>query len=169
MKCVITLSKTFLAPHPRQGEQTNFAELILNGSKIHTIRDNYPWWRQRIDQLKNKGGTLSVRQWSALPYQSPQEFITEIPADTVGVELVQLARRDSSFTANVLYGQTNKVVELDELATNDGLPTQNFIDWFMPLFNTPLYEAGAKHDFALIQFTDFRYVPQRPYPTQLHL
>lgn len=92
MKAVVTLSKKFFPQHPRKGEETLFREKVLSGSKRHTCRSNYEYWKEKIDRLKNVGGVLSVRQWSANPYRSPQEIVTDIPAELVGVQKLILYR-----------------------------------------------------------------------------
>ena len=82
MKAVVTLGKYFGPKHPRKGQETGFIAKVADGRKVHTCRSNYGYWRAKIEKITATGGVLSVRQWSAKPYRSPQEVITEIPAAT---------------------------------------------------------------------------------------
>jgi hypothetical protein len=126
------------------------------------------------------GGVLSVRQWSAKPYRSPQEVITEIPAGIVGVQRLALRRerrvinhyaeeQDKPIATAMYYDYTAEVdghpVPLEILAENDGLTVDDFKAWFAPVFA----EADKKYpqfaglasavtiDFAIIHFTKRRY------------
>jgi len=84
-KVVVMLTKVFFSEHPKSGQETHFADLVKAGKKIHTCRDNFNYWAEKIASLKRTGGVLSVRQWSGKPYRSPQEIVVEIPASKVGV------------------------------------------------------------------------------------
>jgi hypothetical protein len=64
---VITLSKTFGVKHPKYGMPTGFRELYEEGIKIHTIRANYPLWKERFESIKDGEACLSLRQWSDKP------------------------------------------------------------------------------------------------------
>ena len=92
MKAVVTLGKYFGPKHPRKGQETGFIAKVADGRKVHTCRSNYGYWRAKIEKITATGGVLSVRQWSAKPYRSPQEVITEIPAGIVGVQRLALRR-----------------------------------------------------------------------------
>lgn len=73
---VITVSEKFPTKHKRKGEPTFFRENILAVKKIHTIRNNYEFWKKRIDEVQNGNAVLSIRVWTGKPYASPQEEIT---------------------------------------------------------------------------------------------
>ncbi len=183
----VMLSKTFFPQHPLAGDPTHFAEKVAAGAKIHTIRRNYDYWEKRIKQLKERGGTLSLRQWSAKPYQkgSTQLLISDLPAEKVGVELLVLSRsreitsyyEDGSkeplasaesytFSARVNEGE----ITLEDLARGDGLSPQDFKDWFNPVFDElektnfliniegrEIRPTIVSARFAIIHFTPFRY------------
>jgi hypothetical protein len=118
--------------------------------KIHTCRANYDYWEKKIARLKEVGGVLSVRQWSNVPYRSPQETIIDIPSEIVGVQKLTIAYGEQTFIPYI----GDKIIHLPKLAANDGLNTYGFIDWFRPVFKK---EKKAILDFAIIHFTDFRY------------
>lgn len=182
MKAVVTLSKTFFPKHPRNGQETGFKDKVTDGRKVHTCRSNYGYWRAKIEKITATGGVLSVRQWSAKPYRSPQEVITEIPAGIVGVQRLALRRErrvinhyaeaqvdDKPIISVVYYDYTAEVdghpVPLEILAENDGLTIDDFKAWFAPVFaetdkKYPQFAGLASAvtiDFAIIHFTKRRY------------
>ena len=71
---VLILSQVFPADHPRAGEPTNFEEKVLCGlgkssgfePKIHTMRSNYQYWRDRFVLINKGDACLSIRKWSGL-------------------------------------------------------------------------------------------------------
>jgi hypothetical protein len=169
MKAVVTLSKKFFPQHPRKGEETLFREKVLSGSKRHTCRSNYEYWKEKVDRLKEVGGVLSVRQWSANPYRSPQEIITDIPAELVGVQKLILHREKevtehhavgtpepvaviTNYEYTAVVDGYNTPVEL--LAVNDGLTPEEYKAWFSPVFDK---EKADTLEFAIIHFTKERY------------
>lgn len=151
MKAVVLLSKTFFRQHYRAGEPNNFSQKVLDGSKKHTCRKNYHYWKKKIDRLKEKGGVLSVRQWIGMPYHKPgQETIIDIPAEVVGVQKLELSRRGNDWEAKVDGCNT----PVDLIAVNDGLTEDEFKAWFVPVF---IEEKAEVLDFAIIHFTKERY------------
>lgn len=181
MKVVVLLSKSFFKHHFRAGEANNFAQKVLEGSKKHTCRKNYAYWKDIIDRLQEKGGVLSVRQWAGMPYHKPgQEVIVDIPAEVVGVQKLELKRtrqvtqvfetgRKEPITDAITYDWAAEVegwaTPISLLAENDGLTVEEFKAWFAPVFD----EAEKKYkalaavsnatilDFAIIHFTKERY------------
>lgn len=84
---VITLSEKSPTTHPRKGQETEFGRLFLNGKKIHTIRGNFPLWEKRLKEVQEGRAVLSVRQWTGVPYRSPQKELRRLTAeDGVGVQ-----------------------------------------------------------------------------------
>lgn len=164
MKAVVTLSKKFFPQHPRKGEETLFREKVLSGSKRHTCRSNYEYWKEKIDRLKEVGGVLSVRQWSANPYRSPQEIVKNIPAELVGVQKLEFHRErkehyDELVNIRAVYYEYTATVDgyntpVELLAVNDGLTPEEFKAWFAPVFDKA--EADTL-EFAIIHFTKERY------------
>jgi len=87
MKAAILLSKTFFKNHYRACDQTDFAQKVLSCYKIHTIRKNYYYWKDKIDRIKEQVGFISIRQWADMPYKSKQDTIIDIPAEKKSTEL----------------------------------------------------------------------------------
>lgn len=180
MIAVVTLSKVFFPEHFNAGQETQFKAKLLTGRKIHTCRCNYEYWKAKIARLQEEGGILSIRQWSAKPYRSPQEVIKDIPAEIVGVQKLELSREkqvtdllinppisrtEYTFSASV----DDRPVKIEDLAYNDGLTEEEYKAWFNPVFNTmekkyPALAAVSSKtilDFAVIQFTEGRYPSRR--------
>jgi len=180
MKAVVILSKNFFPQHPKKGEETNFKELVKSGKKKHTCRSNYEYWKTKIVRLQTVGGALSLRQWSASPYRSPQEVIEDIPAELVGVQKLEL-RRTKVFNQHFEIGNKRPIAEtviyewaaevdgcnipLPLLAENDGLSTEDYKAWFSPVFDKAekkypelaAMTASVTIDFSVIHFTKERY------------
>lgn len=162
---VITLSRVFPTTHPNAGKETDFHELltmalngqttrtiyhskgystILNGGKLHTIRDNFPLWEKKIAQIQNGEAVLSIRQWTGKPYRSKQTEIARLSAeDGVGIQRLDLFDLIRPTTIN------GKQVELSTLAFNDGLRFSDWFHWFKG------YDLSKP--LAIIHFTKFRY------------
>lgn len=161
MKVVVTLTKKFFDAHPRAGEPTNFADLVKQGKKIHTCRDNFNYWIDKIALMKNVGGTLYIREWSGRPYRSPQDTIMEVPADITGVSELILQRSKHQvlpYRHSVdCYWATidGEKVDIETLARNDGFKNQrDFTAFFDPLFDK--YQRDILR-LAIIHFTAYRY------------
>ncbi|RYD56987.1 MAG: hypothetical protein EOP56_09275 [Sphingobacteriales bacterium] len=150
MSKVITFSRKFPAYHPNKGGPTYFVEKVweaiepgeneddkiialskyqdqteLNNEmyrylrydfvkKIHTIRNGGRW---------KTGDKASLRVWSGQPYHSKQvEIAPEITIPLVlDFELTEM--RD-------VFIDGKKWTDMDVLAKNDGLKTDDLSDWF---------------------------------------
>ena len=152
---VITLSRHFLANHKRAGEETHFKEKFLLGqglidydtpslAKIHTIRANYPLWEKRIKEVQEGNAVLSVRQWTGKPYRSKQIEIARLTAAN-GVGIQKLEIFDLMRPAKV----DGRLVDLMDLANNDGLSFSDWYHWFRL--------ADVIKPMVIIHFTKFRY------------
>ena len=166
----VMLSKTFFPQHPKAGEPTGFKEKVKNGTKRHTCRCNYEYWKDRIARLQERGGVLSLRQWCGKPYQkgSTTELIMDVPASMVEVQqLVMVRRRADGYVYSALVD--GKPVDIVTLAKNDGLTLDDFKAWFNPVFDDYEKQVELQKDgevirptetalkFAVIHFTTFRY------------
>jgi len=180
------LSKTFFPQHPKAGEPTEFREKVLKGTKRHTCRCNYDYWKDRIATLQERQGVLSLRQWSGKPYQkhTKQEKIMDVPASIVEVQPLVIRRtleKQEGFTeqdpkpyaTNRTYSFEASVdgnpVNIAWLAANDGLTEEDFKAWFNPVFDDYAKKIQLSKEskvlepseitlkFAVIQFTTFRY------------
>lgn len=145
-KVILTLCKVFPITHPRAKEPTEFAKSLHDGSKIHTVRGNEKnLWQGRCEDIASGRKYLSVRQWTGRPYNSEQEELARFEA--VGLQHIQIAYsvEDNKPTAWV----DGEQVPIEEIAKNDGLALDDFINWFCQDDNV--------FDGVIIHFTNFRY------------
>lgn len=141
---VIMLSMVFPKGHIRQGEPTEFREKLLSGEKIHTIRTNFPLWKQRIEEVENGEACISLRQWQDKPYRSKQIEIARLTKeDGVGIECISLP------PIGQLPASLDSFPELD---THDGLDRLDWLSWFE--------QAPRNQPLPIIHFTPFRYYGQ---------
>jgi hypothetical protein len=141
---VLTVSKFFPKSHSRSGHLTNFPKKILDGSKRHTIRTNYPFWAKRFEQIAAGTARLSVRIWTGLPYRSSQyEIASFTHAD--GIHLQKLSISESQ----VFLNDRPVPLDLALVARNDGLTWEDFKEWFKDI------EYGQ--DLAIINFSSKGY------------
>ena len=141
---VLTLSKVFPRTHARAGEPTEFQEKFLKKEKIHTIRANYELWSKRIKEVQAGRAVLSVRQWTGNPYASHQEEIAKLTAaDDVGIQRLDI------FDLMRPEKVDGRLVDLMDLAHNDGLSFSDWYHWFKG------YDLSKP--MAIIHFTKFRY------------
>ncbi|MDE6410034.1 MAG: hypothetical protein K2K81_07315 [Muribaculaceae bacterium] len=138
---VIILSKVFPKGHIRQGEPTRFREKLMAGEKIHTIRTNYPLWKQRMEEVERGEACLSIRQWQDKPYRSKQIEIGKLTKENgIGIECLSLPP----------IGQLCFTLDsFPELDVHDGLSRIDWLSWFE---NTP-----RNQPLPIIHFTPFRY------------
>ena len=137
---VITLSKTFMKGHPREGQPTGFRQALFEGRKIHTIRANASGYFK-------DGDIISIREWSGKPYRSKQEVIL----DGVQIGIEPIIIESNGVIMNAYVGSGSVYITLAWLAVNDGLNYKDFVNWFG--------KQGEPSRFvgSIIHFTDFRY------------
>lgn len=175
---VLTLSKTFLATHPKAGQPTYFKEKMHNGLlwnkgmnigysqtpsyavsgdiqlKLHTIRGNYELWRKRFVQIESGEACLSIRQWTGKPYASKQVEIARLTKED-GIGLQKLDLKLASFSP--FYIEVDRIdeerrtdtIHVGLLANNDGLSLTDWQFWFE--------KSDLSKPLAIIHFTNFRY------------
>jgi hypothetical protein len=124
----------------------------LVAGKIHTIRQNYEYWK------KFEGQNIALCYWSGKPYRSKQ--IIFCVKKLVSVELAVLyfnytknfEKASMKISALKLNADGHKkYVKTDQLflMVNDGFDsTRKFRDWFWN------YHKG---EMAILHFTDFQY------------
>lgn len=138
---VLIISKKFAKSHSKSGQNTDFDALIKSKTKIHTIRENYAFWKKRFKSIQAGEAVLSVRVWTGLPYRSPQKEIFKFKAED-GIGLEKLHKTAFKYTIG------DKSISDEILAHNDGLTLPDFKEWFS--------KSTAK-TMAVIHFTNFRY------------
>lgn len=153
-KAPITLSRVFPATHSKAGQPTNFQEKVLNKvymrpgtHKRHTIRANYDWWKSKEEKINKGEMYLSLRSWSAKPYNSPQVEWLKLPK--IGLQKITM-----TYGSDDAYPQVwidGKQVPIQEVAKGDGLSVEDFVEWFFGSSKSNVFEG------VIIHFTDFRY------------
>lgn len=135
------LSTKFAKDHPKAGEPTEFVEKVESKDKIHTIRENYEYWRERFKKINKGEAYLSLRTWTGLPYRSKQEeFLKLYNTDGIGIEKLIMDELGAFANDAVVWEKT--------LADNDGLIYTDFKEWFKNPKDDP---------YVIIHFTEFRY------------
>lgn len=147
-KVILTLCKSFPVTHSKAGEATDFEKKLKDKSKIHTIRYNAKMYGMdgiKILFLVKK--YLSIREWTGRPYNSEQKEIAQLPK--IGLQHVTMTY--SSEDAYPEIWIDNKKVSIHEVAKNDGLSVEDFVEWFFGNNKENVFEG------VVIHFTDFRY------------
>lgn len=147
-KVIVTLCKAFPVTHSRSGEPTEFEENIKSGVKIHTIRYNDKnVWDQRYKDIKSGRKFLSVREWTGRPYNSEQRELVRY--DGIGLQKITMTYSSSDDYPQVWID--DKKVSIQDVAKNDGLSVEDFVDWFFGKNKENVFEG------VVIHFTGFRY------------
>lgn len=147
-KYVLIASDKYPKHHRLAGEETNFVNKMISGSKKHTCRMNYDFWKQRVDEVTAKRAFISVRSWRGIPYKSKQdEYIRNT---SVGIEHLEI--RNQRIFVN---GYELTAAERIKLVANDGFENseQGLADYLQWL------KADKKdiHNACILHFTDLRY------------
>ena len=149
-KVIITFSKNFPPGHTKVGEPTGFSDKLKAGSKIHTIRaDQKGWWDKCAEAINSGRKYLSIREWSGRPYNSTQTILGE--RDKIGLQKITMTYSSEDELPQAWVD--GKKVPVEQLAKNDGLTVEDFVEWF---FSTPLYKRNT-FEGKIIHLTDFRY------------
>ena len=147
-KVIITLCKVFPAAHSRSGKPTGFEEKLKNGSKIHTIRENKNGiWNKWCADINGGRKYLSVREWSGKPYNSQQRELMRF--EDIGLQEVTMTYGCDDAVPQIWIDGKN--VPIEEVAKNDGLTVNEFIEWCFSNNSENVLEG------VVIQFTKFRY------------
>lgn len=147
-KVILLLSKNFPKGHRRAGELTNFHFNMENGKKIHTVRANKEnVWDQRCLDIALGKKYLTVREWTGKPYNSEQKEIARY--DRIVIQKIIMTYGDNDAAPQCWID--GKAVPVEEVAMNDGLSVEDFVDWFFGQTNNHFFEG------IVIHFTDFRY------------
>lgn len=146
---------TMMVKYPKVGivvpKPTGFKKKLLSGEKKHTIRQNYKFWKKRIDEINAGKAVLSIRQWTGLPYRSEQKEIKVFGKGEVGYERIIMFDNAQEIAINT--GTEKGYVYLSDkriltVIKNDGVP----VDIFRKFFKDGLLDG------IIIHFTKLRYV-----------
>jgi len=151
MKCyVLMVSRFYPKSEIKAGQRTGLIEAILSGTKIHTIRGNYPWWLKRSIEITEGRGYLSLRYWEGKPCRSKQIEFKRI--FRLGVQNVTLAAY-AGRSGNIMCCVNNFNDSPYLIPTNDGLTAVDFYSWFFGVFLKDYISFNG----VILHFTDFRY------------
>ncbi len=101
---------------------------------------------KKIDEVRLDEAVLSVREWSGKPYRTPQHDIFDLSSDyPVGYQ--KLIITEIGYKIGEVHYTKSELV--DVLASNDGLFTEDFEDWFK--------DVKIGDELIIIHFTEFRY------------
>lgn len=166
---VITMMMKFPTQAPFVAVRTGFKKKILTGEKKHTIRQNYHFWKKRIDEINAGKAILSVRQWTGKPYDSEQKEIKQFKQGEVGYQRVTIQSKpvgkfsdhtvllsvgvivpsSSGLIQNGIAGEYRflNAKKIKQLAENDGITVEQMQKFF---------NKGVS-DGIIIHFSDLRY------------
>lgn len=119
---------------------------------VSVRRQNYEFWKKRIDEVNKGNAILSVRQWSGKPYNSKQIEIKQFKQGELDYQRVLITGSDSKsgLYIGINTGGDFKHLSdksINKLANNDGLTLQQFQSWF---------KYGAE-DGIIIHWTKLKY------------
>lgn len=153
-KINIVVSKAYPKVHKRRGEPTHFATKIINGEKLHTIRNNYDLWALAAEKMRTGNYVLSVRQWSGVPRRSAQREICTF-TEAIGVERITMKYSVNDDRLSIFIEDYHLTAdEIECLARNDGTTVDDFKDWF---FAKQRNKQDATFSGVIVHFTPFRY------------
>ena len=156
----IMLSRVFPKTHPRAGEDTGFKPKVFASfnnmpcylKKLHTIRANYPLWKERFDEVQRGEAVINLRQWLGEPYRSKTVLIKTLTADDgIGLQRLDFKMPDHGDLTFYVIDESMVFTTGKELSHNDGLELQDWLDWFR--------DYDQKQPLSIIHFTPFRYTP----------
>ena len=147
-KVILTLCKIFPVTHSKAGKPTGFEDKLKKKEKIHTIRYNAKGvWDGRHKDISSGKKYLSVREWTGRPYNSEQREFSRF--EKIGLQHVTM-----TYNADDAYPQIwidGKLIPIQDVAKNDGLTVNDFVEWFFGNSKENVFEG------VVIHFTDFRY------------
>lgn len=150
------VSRTFPTTHKRKAEYTGFVDSIYFGNKIHTIRSNYELWSKRMEKVKQGLAVIELFYWEGKPYNSKQIVFATLDKDSgCGVQWLNFNYKTDGnsiafpFVNTGEFGCHNNLINVVDLAKNDGLTFQDFKEWFRK------YDLSSP--LVIIHFGKFRY------------
>lgn len=145
------------------GDPTHFEDKIISGEKIHTIRQSYDYWSQRIDTAQKVPGSIyKLSLWSDKPYVSPQYQAQTGDAKYIWYLSVEFSKLNDDIL--LIDGSP---WPLEVVAQRDGLTAEIFRDWFKSfvdvkkpsiiigwgecIYREPRNEDITIHDYEIIK------------------
>lgn len=143
---VLPLASRFPAGHLKRGQLTGFPEKVIKGTKIHTFREDPGKWAYNMELINSHNAELSIRRWIGRPYHTPQLEVKRLKK--IGIQQVQMTW-ESDIEQPTVFIDGKRILNVEQLAANDGMTLDDFVSWFFKTSNT--FEG------VIIHFTDFRY------------
>lgn len=158
---ILMLSKVFPVTHPRAGQPTGFKEKKEKGIKKHTLRMNVELWEHRAEEINAGRAILSIRQWSGTPYEEGSHQIEIVRLEKLGVQRVTFSychyKKGNIYLPQLVEVGSGmyhpKVIEMEQVAANDGLSLDDFKYWFGRKGKSRPKDLHG----IILHFTDFRY------------
>lgn len=165
---VLMLSQAFLMGHSKAGKPNYFVQQLSNalcdssegkvllsddlstvaiGKKLHTIRENYDYWKAKAGKINAGEMELSIRVWSGKPYKSQQVEVARL--SHVSIQLVEMSYSIEDAQPIVYVDNVLKPNIAEKMAKNDGLQLEDWVEWFFKKTNT--------FRGVILHFTDFKY------------
>jgi hypothetical protein len=108
--------------------------------KIHTIRQNYAFWK------RFEGEDIALFTWEAKPYRSKQKVFCVKRLVSVQ-EIIRWSNDLYTLTANVI--NEDDIIGCEALLKNDGFSDmEEFANWFA---------SYPEDEMAILHFTSFKY------------
>ncbi|MGG6494660.1 UNVERIFIED_CONTAM: hypothetical protein NY603_17120, partial [Bacteroidetes bacterium 56_B9] len=104
-------------------------------------------WDKRYKDIASGKKYLSVREWTGRPYNSEQREFARY--EKIGLQHITMTYGSDDTIPKVWVD--NKKVSINEVAKNDGLSVEDFVEWFFGNNKENVFEG------VVIHFTDFRY------------
>ena len=119
---VFRIITTFPSYHKRAGEETNFVEMIKQGTKKHTIVVKYDHWKKICKLVDENKAYISLRIWEGVACRSSTIEIMRLHRkQKVGIESLEITDFD-------IFVDNKKYVTFEELAEGEGLSVKDFKD-----------------------------------------
>lgn len=150
-KVVLILSARFPGYHPRKGQQTGFRDNLMT-RKVHTIRAGYDRWKHNLDKVLDGDFTLSVREWSGRPYNSPQRELVSLK-EHIGYQRISMSYDPHTGEVKAVI-DGKPFTDIKRLAMNDGLSLEDFKAL---IFGATRSEDKQLFQGTIIHFTELRY------------
>lgn len=143
---VLPLASRFPAGHLKRGQLTGFPEKVIKGTKIHTFREDPGKWAYNMELINSHNAELSIRRWIGRPYHTPQLEVKRLKKNRYPAGANDMGLRCRAAT---VFIDGKRILNVEQLAANDGMTLDDFVSWFFKTSNT--FEG------VIIHFTDFRY------------
>lgn len=143
---VLTLASRFPAGHLKRGQFTGFPEKVIKGTKIHTFRKDSDCWAHYVELVNSHNAELSIRRWIGRPYHTPQLEVKRLKK--IGIQQVRMTW-DSAIEQPTVFIDGKRILNVEQLAANDGMTLDEFVSWF--------FKDSDTFNGVIIHFTNFRY------------